>query len=656
MKSVGESMGIGRTFTEAFAKARRSLELDTPWEWRPRGLHPWFAHELERVDEELAQLGSLGHLTTHEWLRLKRVGISDEDVAAACGVGELEARKARLELGVRPAYRVVDSVAGEVDARSNYYYSTWGETEESPPTGGRPRVVILGSGPNRIGQGIEFDYCCVHAAQSFKSLGYEAVMVNCNPETVSTDYDTSDRLYFEPLDAEAVLAVCEREQPEGVVIQFGGQTPLKLARPLEQAGFRILGTPFDAVDLAEDRARFAALAESAGVAVPQWSSAASADEAVAFAERIGYPVLARPSYVLGGRAMRVCYGRDELRQAVEEARGAVLVDRFLQEAVEIDVDAVCDGRDTYVAGVMEHVEHAGIHSGDSSCVLPAPSVEPEVELEIMAGVRRLGRALGVRGLFNVQFALSGDELYVLEANPRASRTVPFLSKARGINLVDVACRVAAGAELESLELPPERAQIGVSVKAAVLPFVRLPGSDPLLGPEMHATGEVMATADDLSSALARAERAAGRSLPDGGTAFFAVGEADAEKAGQVASLLAQHGFRIAGLAGTAAALRELGLQAAALPASPDVGTVFEREELPRCAFVVSTLTGSDEGAEIRRAAVAAGVPCFTTIAGARAAANAVAVGGGNGAVSLQERIHDIWAELEVAAVPEVGAG
>ncbi len=354
MKSVGESMGIGRTFGEAFAKARRGLEIDP--EWRPEGLHPWFAAELER----------------------------------ALPTGE-------------PAFRRVDSCAGEVEAASNYFYSTRGERDEQPPEPGRS-VVILGSGPNRIGQGIEFDYCCVHAAESFRAQGYEAVMVNCNPETVSTDYDTSDRLYFEPLDEEAVLAVLAREQPVGVCIQFGGQTPLKLARAIERAGYRILGTPFDAVDLAEDRERFGRLAESLGVRCPEWGIAASGGEAATIAARVGYPVLVRPSYVLGGRSMRVCYDETDIRSAMAAIEGAVLVDRFLESAVELDVDALCDGETTYVAAVMEHVEEAGIHSGDSSCVLPAPSDSSEIR-DI---VRRLGPALGVVGLLNVQLAISGE--------------------------------------------------------------------------------------------------------------------------------------------------------------------------------------------------------------------------------------------------------
>src|SRR3954471_12033230 len=374
MKAVGETMGIGRTFIEAFVKAKRGLE--GTFDWHPENLHPWFEHELRELSVEEA--------------------------------------KQRAE---KPVYRRIDSCAGEVAAASNYFYATWGERDEAPPSGDAKRVVILGSGPNRIGQGIEFDYCCVHAVQTFRELGYEAVMVNCNPETVSTDYDTSNRLYFEPLDTPGVLAVCEREQPEGVVIQFGGQTPLKLARDLEAAGFRILGTPFEAVDLAEDRERFGTLLRDLGIACPEWGIATSGAEAVDIAERIGYPVLVRPSYVLGGRAMRVCHDDMQVREAFSGVEGPTLVDRFLENAVEIDVDALCDGSETYVAAVMQHVEEAGVHSGDSACVLPAQSLTPEATEQIHTIVRRLGPALGVVGVVNVQLAVAEDRVYVLEVNP-----------------------------------------------------------------------------------------------------------------------------------------------------------------------------------------------------------------------------------------------
>ncbi len=595
MKSVGETMGIGRTFREAFVKAERGLEA--PLDWHPENLHPWFARELERVEHER------------------------------------EKQQTRA-----PVYRRIDSCAGEVAAESSYYYATWGEADEALPHGTAPRVVILGSGPNRIGQGIEFDYCCVHAAQAFRALGYEAVMVNSNPETVSTDYDTSDRLYFEPLDAAAVLAVCRREQPEGVVIQFGGQTPLKLASALEDAGVAILGTPFGAVDLAEDRERFGRLTDELGIRVPPWGMAESAGEAEEVAERIGYPVLVRPSYVLGGRAMRICYSAEQVRDAMRSIEGRVLVDRFLEDAIELDVDALADGTLCYVAAVMQHVEEAGVHSGDSSCVLPAPSLDPATYFEVCHVVRRLARGLGVVGLLNVQLALSGGVLYVLEANPRASRTVPFASKATGVNLVEAACRLATGVRLSELELPPERPPAQVSVKAAVLPFARFPGADPVLGPEMRSTGEVMASARDFPTAFAKAERAAGRPLPSHGTAFLSVRDADKPALIPIAAALAGLGFALISTGGTADALRAAGLDVHEIEKGKAVVDLIRKRA---CDLVVNTPQGRNarsDGYAIREAALAARIPCITTPSGAAAAVHAIASARREGTLSLQERI------------------
>jgi carbamoyl-phosphate synthase large subunit len=602
MKSVGETMGIGRSFIEAFVKAKRGLEGD--FEWQPEGLHPWFRQEL-------------------------------------AGLAAEEERQRTLA----PVYRRIDSVAGEVDAPSNYYYATWGEQDESAPAGDRPRVVILGSGPNRIGQGVEFDYCCVHAVQTYRELGFEAVMVNCNPETVSTDYDTSNRLYFEPLDAESVLAVCEREQPVGVVIQFGGQTPLKLARAIEAAGHSILGTPFDAVDLAEDRQRFGKLLAELGIRCPDWGIARSGIEAAEAARRIGYPVLVRPSYVLGGRAMRVCHTEEQVVDAFHGVHGPTLVDRFLEYAIEIDVDALCDGESTYVGAIMQHVEEAGVHSGDSACVLPAQSLGVAASAEISSIVKRLGPALGVVGLLNVQLAVVDDVVFVLEVNPRASRTVPFASKATGVNLVAAACRLAAGEKLADLGLPAERPPRQVSVKAAVLPFARFPGADPVLGPEMRATGEVMASASDLPTAFAKAERAAGRPLPRDGVVFLSVRQDDKAAAVPVAAALVGLGFQVVATEGTARTLRGAGLEVdevRKVSTPGDEPSVVDLIRRGRCNLVVNTPEGGSgprsDGYLIREAALAARIPCITTIAGAAAAVHAIANARAETALSLQERI------------------
>jgi carbamoyl-phosphate synthase large subunit len=610
MKSVGEAMGIGRTFAEAFWKAMQSRELDgdsaTPWpnlDEIPDGVHPWFKREIKAL------------------------------------------RKQGLPSSNR-VYRRIDSVAAEVESHSNYLYSTVGERDEAPPARNAPRALILGSGPNRIGQGIEFDYCCVHAAQSFRALGYEAVMVNCNPETVSTDYDTSDRLYFEPLTEEHVLAICRRERPDGVVIQFGGQTPLKLAHALHEDGWPILGTPHEAVDLAEDRERFAALLGELGLRCPEWGIAADAAEAVAIAGEIGYPVLVRPSYVLGGRAMRICYRPEQVLEAFAAGpRGTTLVDRFLDRALEIDVDALCDGTDTYVAAVMEHVEEAGVHSGDSSCALPAPSLGATQSEEIEEIVSRLAPALGVVGLVNVQLAVAGGEIFVLEANPRASRTVPFASKATGVNLVHAACRVMTGAALADLDRSRGQTLQQVSVKAAVFPFARFPGSDPVLGPEMRATGEVMASAEDFATAFAKAERAAGRPLPTAGTAFLSVRDEDKRAIVPIAATLAGLGFRLVATAGTARALADAGLavqETAKVSERGDGGaTVVHLIRRGRCDLVVNTPQGSgtarSDGYLIREAALAARIPCITTVSGAAACVEAIGHARAEITVSLQER-------------------
>ena len=559
-------------------------------------------------------------------------------------------------------FKSVDTCAAEFAAQTPYFYSSW----EREPThevqrGERPSVVILGSGPNRIGQGIEFDYCCVHAAQTVRESGRDAVMINCNPETVSTDYDTSDRLYFEPLTLEHVLGVCEVEQPEGVVVQFGGQTPLKLAAGLRAAGVPILGTGTDAIDLAEDRARFGALLDQLGYKAPPYASAATPAEALDRAPQVGFPLLVRPSYVLGGRAMEIVYSVEGLedylqRVGVIGAAGAegrsptIYLDRFLEDSAEVDVDALCDGGtaaegggDVWIAGIMQHVEEAGIHSGDSACVLPPHALGEEMLSQIREWTAGIARALGVVGLLNVQFAIHGSEgLHVIEANPRASRTVPFVSKAIGLPVAKLACRIVLGERIADLGLPSDTANGHVCVKEAVLPFDRFAGTDVLLGPEMRSTGEVMGIARDFPTAFAKAQAAAGSQLPSEGTAFITVADRDKPAAVGIAFQLHDLGFDLIATRGTAQALSRMGVPAKAInklgEGSPHVVDWIERGDV---AIVINTPVGTGartDGYEIRRAAVARKIPCITTITGAVAAVRAIvaAAHGDPEVVSLQE--------------------
>jgi carbamoyl-phosphate synthase large subunit len=518
-------------------------------------------------------------------------------------------------------------------------------------------VVILGSGPNRIGQGIEFDYCCVHAAMTVRESGRDAVMINCNPETVSTDYDTSDRLYFEPLTAEDVLAVIEREQPEGVIVQFGGQTPLRLAETLEAAGVKLLGTPVEAIDLAEDRGRFGALLRKLGIAHPPYGTALSAEEAEVIADDVGYPLLVRPSYVLGGRAMEICYSKADLSAYLEanvkaDQEHPLLLDRFLEDAIEVDVDALCDGTDCVLAGVMQHVEEAGVHSGDSACVLPPMSLGDEMLHRIDETTRRIALELGVIGLINIQYAVAGGELYVIEANPRASRTVPFVSKAIGAPIAKIACRLMLGEALADQDVPamPEG---HVSVKEAVMPFSRFSGADSVLGPEMKSTGEVMGVAGDFPTAFGKAQAAAGVRLPTAGTVFITVTDADKAGATQLATRFCDLGFKIVATGGTAQAISRMGVPVEKIHkiqegVSPNVVEYIERGEVD---IVINTPTGSGartDGYEIRSAATRRGVPCITTMTGASAAVRAIdAMQRAQAEVHSLQELHEAATEASV---------
>ncbi|MBV9838469.1 MAG: carbamoyl-phosphate synthase large subunit [Solirubrobacterales bacterium] len=644
MKSVGEAMAIGRTFKQAFAKALRSRELDA----QPR--------PPDDDEQLLAMVESPGAERFDLLLEALRRGADVEELHRRTEIhpwflnelAELVADPQAPFAGQR-TFKAVDTCAAEFAARTPYFYSGW----ERPPADGevlrgeRPSVVILGSGPNRIGQGIEFDYCCVHAAQTVRELGRDAVMINCNPETVSTDYDTSDRLYFEPLTLEDVLAVCEVERPEGVVVQFGGQTPLKLAAGLDAAGVPILGTSIDAIDLAEDRSRFGPLLDGLGYKAPPYATACSAQEALERAPGVGFPLLVRPSYVLGGRAMEIVYDLAGLEEYLHRVGGdggrPIYLDRFLEDSIEVDVDALCDGREVWIAGIMQHVEEAGIHSGDSACVLPPHALGEEMLARIREQTAGIARALGAVGLLNVQFAIHGDDgLHVIEANPRASRTVPFVSKAIGLPLAKLACRVLLGEPLAALELPTDAAPEHVSVKEVVLPFDRFAGADSLLGPEMRSTGEVMGIAPDFPTAFAKAQAAAGARLPSTGTVFITVADGDKPAATGIASSLHDLGFQITATRGTAQALRRMGIPVTEInklgEGSPHVVDWIERGEVD---LVINTPVGTGartDGYEIRTAAAGRGIPCITTMAGGMAAARAIAAGrrGEPAVVSLQE--------------------
>jgi carbamoyl-phosphate synthase large subunit len=676
MKSVGETMAIGRTFKEAFQKGIRSLEIgrhglggdgkdadfgniaeisDTEIEqklatansqrlfylryalmkkmsvetiYELTGIDPWFLLQIKQIVDFEEEIVKTRPALSGEFLKkAKSLGFSDVQLSHLCGVGsEEDIQAARKNEKIRPVYKLVDTCAAEFKAATPYYYSTY-ETECEARVSGEKKVMILGGGPNRIGQGIEFDYCCVHASFALKEEGIESIMVNSNPETVSTDYDTSDKLYFEPLTKEDVLHIIETEKPDGVIVQFGGQTPLNLAVPLYRAGVPILGTQPESIDRAEDRKQFQAMLKKLDLVQPANDTATSVEDAMRAADKIGYPVIVRPSYVLGGRAMKIVYEKNELENFTRLAIQAspehpVLIDKFLEDAVELDVDAISDGQDTIIGGIMEHIEEAGVHSGDSACVLPPYSIKPAMIEEVARATRAMAKELNVIGLMNVQYAIKDNALYVIEVNPRASRTIPFVSKATGVPLAKLATKVMTGRTLKSLGLTREILPTYISVKEAVMPFNRFPDVDTLLGPEMKSTGEVMGIDTDFGSAYAKAQLGAGQAMPLEGTVFISVQDRDKEAVLAVAGKFAALGFSIVATRGTSDFLNQNGIDNKTIKkvsvGRPHVVDAVKNKEIQ---LIVNTGTGGEtkrDGYDIRRAAIKFSVPYVTTIAGAMA--------------------------------------
>jgi len=678
MKSVGETMAIGRTFKEAFQKGMRSLEigrmgfgfdgreemedlhqddlelgLSRPnsrrvcyiFEALRRGMEigriyelsridPWFLTNLAEIVEAGDQIRGLGFagLDRDTLYRVKQLGFSDVQLAHLTGTSEDDIRELRKKHGLDPVYKLVDTCAAEFESYTPYYYSTY-EQENEARRSDRKKIMILGGGPNRIGQGIEFDYCCVHASFALAEIGVESIMVNSNPETVSTDYDTSDKLYFEPLTREDVLNIIEQERPDGVIVQFGGQTPLNLAVPLAQAGVPIIGTPPDAIDRAEDRKRFQQFLQKLGLRQPDNDTAFTLEEALAVAERIGYPVVMRPSYVLGGRDMRIVYNERGIREfmAIPGIAGAehpVLLDQFLKDAIEVDVDAVSDGTTTVLGGIMEHIEEAGIHSGDSACVLPPHTLSEAMVEEISRATRAMAEELGVIGLMNVQYAVKDETLYVLEVNPRASRTVPFVSKATGVPLAKIATKVMMGMSLAELGFTSEIRVSHWAVKEAVFPFDRFTNVDTLLGPEMKSTGEVMGIDDSLGLAVAKSQQAAGQHLPESGTVFISVRHGDKEAVAPVAARLEEMGFDLLATRGTAARLQEKGIRCRQVnKISQGRPHILDKVQDGEVQWIINTSSGSrttEDSYTIRRAALDFHIPYTTTITGARSMVQAIA--------------------------------
>jgi carbamoyl-phosphate synthase large subunit len=677
MKSVGEAMSIGRTFQESVQKALRSLETgrngfneilegDEP-ETRDAnlrrelreasaerilyvadafreglefdsiqeltGIDPWFLDQLQQIVESEEQLkqSPLESIGKDAMFRLKRQGFSDARMAELLQQSEGSVRRHRHSLGIRPVYKRVDTCAAEFATSTAYMYSTYEEECEADP-GDREKIMVLGGGPNRIGQGIEFDYCCVHAALALRDDGYETIMVNCNPETVSTDYDTSDRLYFEPLTLEDVLEIVHREKPSGVIVQFGGQTPLKLARDLEAEGVPIIGTTPDSIDLAEDRERFQQLLDRLDLRQPPNRTAMSPEEAVGLAEEIGYPIVVRPSYVLGGRAMDIVHGEEELQRYMRDAvqvsnDSPVLLDRFLDHAREVDVDAICDGEDVLIGGLMEHIEQAGVHSGDSACSLPPYSLGRDIQDEMRRQIRLMALELGVVGLMNTQFAIRGNDVYVLEVNPRASRTVPFVSKATGLPLAGIAAKVMAGKSLKEQGQTREIIPNFYSIKEAVFPFMKFPGVDPILGPEMRSTGEVMGIGWSFGGARAKSMKAASYGLPAVGKAFLSVRDADKQVLVPIARELIGRGYQLVATKGTAQFLRDNAVDCESvnkvMEGRPHIVDLIKNDEID---FIVNTTEGAQaisDSFSIRREALQRKLSYTTTIAGGRATLRAL---------------------------------
>ena len=676
MKSVGEAMAIGRTFKEALQKAIRSMEIDRysldnkhigaelspeqlqaklkrnywdkPWYlaealrrdipideiYKLTGIDPWFLSNIKEIvdlEKELKSLGSMEKIDAALMRRAKETGFADKYLAGIFRVEETEFRNYRQNLGVRPVYKIVDTCGAEFEASTPYLYSTYEYECEAHPTAKR-KVIILGGGPNRIGQGIEFDYCCVHAAFALKEMGIESIMVNCNPETVSTDYDTSDKLYFEPLTFEDVMNIIEKENPDGVIVQFGGQTPLKLAVPLEKAGVKIIGTSPDSIDQAEDRQRFKTLIDQMKLRQPLSGTSRSYEETLKIAQELGYPLLIRPSFVLGGRAMEIVYDEPSLKQCVDNALAVsgdhpILVDKFLDDATELDVDAICDGKQVVIGGVMEHIEEAGVHSGDSACSLPPVSLPPATIDEIKRQAKLLALELKVKGLINIQFAIKEGLIYILEVNPRASRTIPFVSKSIGVPLAKLAAKIMAGLTLAQLGFTEEIKKDYFTVKEAVFPFLKFPGIDTLLGPEMLSTGEVMGISEDFGIAFAKSQIAANNTLPTRGTVFFSVKDDDKPKAVPLARQLYEMGFKILATKGTCIEFIKNNIPSEfVLKMTEGRPNVVDRIINLEIDLVINTTVGKQsiiDSFSIRRSALENAIPYVTTIRGARAVTQAI---------------------------------